>query len=215
MSNSLLPNGLQHLRLPCPSPTPRGCSNSCPSSQWCHWTISCSAVSFSSSSIRVFSNESVLSIRCQSVGVSASASVLPMNIQDQFLLLLMVWSPCIQVTLKSLLQQDNSKTSILQCSAFFMVQLSHPCMTTGKTIALIRQTFVSKVMSLLFKTLSKFVIAFIPKCKGLLLSWLQLTTAVILKPKKIVFHCLHYFPVYLPWSDGTRLHDLNILNVES
>ena len=95
-------------------------------------------------SIRVFSNESVLCIRCQSVGVSASASVLPMNIQDQFLLLLMVWSPCIQVTLKSLLQQDNSKTSILQCSAFFMVQLSHPCMTTGKPIALILQTLLVK-----------------------------------------------------------------------
>ena len=112
-------------------------------------------------------------------------------------------------------QQDNSKTSILQCSAFFMVQLSHPCMTTGKTIALIRQTFVSKVMSLLFKTLSKFVTAFIPESKGLLLSWLQLPTAVVLKPKKIVFHCFPCFPVYLPWSDGTRLHDLNILNVES
>ena len=119
-----------------------------------------------------------------------------------------------QGTLKSLLQHHSSKASVFQHSAFFIVQLSYPCMTPGKTLALIRQTFVSKVMSLLFKTLSKFVTAFIPKSNRLLLSWLHLPSAVILKPKKIVFHCFHCFPVYLPWSDGTGLHDLNILNVE-
>ena len=97
-----------------------------------------------------------------------------------------------QRTLKSLLQHYSSKTSILHCSAFFMVQLSHPYMTTGKTIALTRWTFVGKVMSLLFNTLSRFVIAFLPRSKHLLLSWLQSPSAVILEPKKIVSHCFHY-----------------------
>ena len=91
----------------------------------------------------------------------------------------------VQGTLKSLLQHHNSKASILQCSAFFMVQLSHPYMTTGKTIALTRQTVVGKVMSLLFDMLSRFVIAFLPRSKCLLISWLQSLLAVILKPKKM------------------------------
>ena len=90
----------------------------------------------------------------------------------------------IQDTLKSLLQCHSSKASILQCSAFFIVQLSHPCMTTGKTIALTRQTFVGKVMSLLFNMLSRFVVAFLPRSKRLLISWLQSPSAVILEPKK-------------------------------
>ena len=91
----------------------------------------------------------------------------------------------VQGTLKSLLQHHNSKASSLWHSAFFMVQLSHPYMTTGKTIALIRRTFVSKVMSLHFKMLSRFVIAFLPRSKRLLISWLQSPSAVILEPKKI------------------------------
>ena len=93
--------------------------------------------------------------------------------------------PAVQGTLKSLLQHHSSKASILQCSAFFIVQLLHPYMTTGKTIALTRRTFVGKVMSLLFNMLSRLVIAFLPKRKSLLVSWLQSPSAVILEPKKI------------------------------
>ena len=91
----------------------------------------------------------------------------------------------VQVTLKSLLQHHSSKASVIQCSAFFMVQLSHPYITTGKTIALTRRTFVGKVMSLLFNMLSRLVLAFLPRSKCLLISWLQSPSAVILEPKKI------------------------------
>ena len=105
----------------------------------------------------------------------------------------------VQGTLKSLLQHHSSKASILRCSTSFMVQLSHPYMTTRKTIALTRQTFVGKVMSLLFNMLSRLVIAFLPRSKHLLISWLQSSSAVILEPKKIVSHC---FPRYLPGVMG-------------
>ena len=97
----------------------------------------------------------------------------------------------VQGTLKSLLQHHSSKASILLCSAFFLVQLSHPYMTTGKTIALILQTFVGKVMSLLFNMLSRFVIAFLPRSKHLLISWLQSLSAVILEPNNTVSHSFH------------------------
>ena len=119
-----------------------------------------------------------------------------------------------QGTLKSLLQHHSLKALIFQCSAFFMVQLSHPYMTTGKTKALTIWTFVSKMMSLFFNTLSRFVIAFLSRNNHLLLLWLQSPSAVILEPKKIVFHCSHCFPIYIPWSGGTRCHDLRFLNVE-
>ena len=120
----------------------------------------------------------------------------------------------VQGTLKSLLQHHSSKASVLQRSAFFMVQLSHPYMTTGKTIALTRWTFISKVMSLLFNMLSRLVIAFLPRSKCLLISWLQSPSAVILEPpKNKVWHCFHCFPIYFPWSDGTGCHDC-FLNVE-
>ena len=115
----------------------------------------------------------------QSIGVSASASVLPMNVQDWLDLL------AVQGTLKSLLQHHSSKASILQRSAFFTVQLSHPYMTTGKTIALTRQTFVGKIMSLLYNMLSRLVITFLSRSKRLLISWLQSHSAVILEPRKI------------------------------
>ena len=104
----------------------------------------------------------------------------------------------VQGTLKSLLQHHSLKTSILWYSAFFMVQLSYPYMTTGKTTAWAIQIFVGKMMSLLFNTLSRFVIAFLPRSKHLLISWLQSPSAVILEPKKIVFHCSHCFPIYIP-----------------
>ena len=137
-------------------------------------------------SIRVKTNESTLRMRWPSIGVSASVSVLPMNIQDWFslgftgLILLAV-----QRIYKSLLQHHSSKASILRHSAFFIVQLSHSYMTTGKTIALTRWTFVDKVMSLLFNILPRLVITFLPRSKHLLISWLQSPSALILEPRKI------------------------------
>ena len=144
----------------------------------------------------------------QSIGVSASASVLPMNIQDWFPL---GWSGWISMQSKGL-SRVFSNTAALR-SGFFTVQRSHPYMTTGKTITLTRWVFVGKVMSLLFNMLSRLVIAFLPRSKCLLISWLQSPSAVILEPKK----CLKFvplFPTYFPWSDGTRCHDLSFLNAE-
>ena len=121
----------------------------------------------------------------------------------------------VQRTLKSLLQHHSSKASVLQCSALFIVHLSHPYTTTGKTIDLTRWTFVGKVMSLLFNMRSRLAITFLPRSKHLLISWLQSPSAVTLEPKKNkVCHYFHCFPIYLPWSDGTRCHDLSFLNVE-
>ena len=114
----------------------------------------------------------------------------------------------VQGTLKSLLQHHSSTASILRHSAFFIVQLLHPPMTTGKTIALTRRTFVGKVMSLHFNMLFRLIITFLWRIKCLLVSWLKSPTAMILELKKIVCHCFHCFPIYLPWSDGTRCHDL-------
>ena len=141
-------------------------------------------------SIRVFSNESVLCIRWPKYW-NFSFSISPSNEYsglisfriDRFDLLE------VQGTLNSLLQDHSSKASILWCSAFFIVQLSHPYMTTGKAIVLTTRTFVSKVMSLLFNMLSRMVIAFLPRRKHLLISWLQSPSSVILEPKKIVSHC--------------------------
>jgi len=137
-------------------------------------------------SIRVFSNESVLHIRWPKYW---SFSISPSNEYSGLVSFTIDWFDllAVQGTFKSLLQHHSSKASILQCSAFFMVQLSRPYMTTGKTIALTRWTFVSKVISLLFNMLSRFVIAFFQRSKCLLISWLQLPSAVILEPKKIRF----------------------------
>ena len=119
----------------------------------------------------------------------------------------------VQGTLKSLLQHHSSKASIFQHSVFFTVQLAHPYMTTGKTIALTRQTFVGKVMSLLLNMLSRLVTTFLPRSKHLLISWLQSPSAVILEPPKIKSDTVS--TVYLfPMNDGTRFHDLSFLNVE-
>ena len=120
----------------------------------------------------------------------------------------------VQGTLKIILQYHSSKASILWWSAFFRVQLSHRYMITGKTIALTRHTFVDKVMSLLFNMLSRLVITFLPRSKHLIISWLQSPSAVILEPRKIVNHCLHYFPIYFQWSNETGCHDLSLLNVD-
>ena len=190
MSDSLWPHELQHARPPCPSPTPRVYPNSYPLSRWCHPTISSSVVPFSSCpqsfpALGSFPMSQLFAPGGQSIEVSASISVLPMNTQD--------WSPlgwtdwwdllAVQGILKSLLQHHSSKASILWHSAFFIVQVSHPYMTTEKTIALTRQTFVDKVMSLLFNMLSSLVIAFLPRSKHHLISWLQSPSAVILEPK--------------------------------
>ena len=122
----------------------------------------------------------------------------------------------VQGTLKSLLQHHSSKASILWCSAFFIVQLSHPYMTTGKTIALTLWTFVGKGMSLIFNMLSRLVITFLPRSKCLLILWLQSPSAVILEPPKIKsvkLKLFPLFPIYFSWSGGTRCHDLSFLNV--
>ena len=137
-------------------------------------------------SMRVFSNESVLCIRWPKYW-SFSFSISPFNEYSGLISFRMDWLALlvVQGTLKSLLQHHSSKTSILWCSAFFVVQLSHPYMTTGKTIALTRQIFVRKVMSLLFNMLSRLVITFLPRSKCLLISWLQSPSAVILEPNKL------------------------------
>ena len=150
-------------------------------------------------SIRVFSKESVLHIRWSKYW-SFSFSICPSNEYSGLISFRKDWldPTAVQGTLKSLLQHHNPKASILQCSASFMVQLSHPYKTTGKTIALTIQTFVGKVISLLFNMLSMFVIILLPKSKCLLISWLLSPSAVILEPKKIVCHCFHCFSIYLP-----------------
>ena len=117
----------------------------------------------------------------------------------------------VQGTLKSLLQHHSSKASILQPLDFFMTQFSHPYMTTGKTLALTRQTFVGKMMSLLFNMLPRLVIPFLPRSKCLLISWPPVTICSDFRaPKNKVCHCFHCFPIYLPWSDGTRCHNLHL-----
>ena len=148
-------------------------------------------------SIRLFSNESVLRIRWPKYW-SFSFNISPSNEYSGLISFRMDWLDLLTVqgTLKSL-QHHNSKASILQCSAFFILQLSHPHMTTGKTIALIRRTFAGKVMSLLFNMLSRLVITFLPRSKCLLISWLQSPSAVILTFPQKVYHCFHYFPIFL------------------
>ena len=165
-------------------------------------------------STRVFSNESALCIKWPKYW-SFSFIISLSNEYSGMISFRMDWLDLlvVQRTLKSLLQTHSSKALILWRSAFFLVQLSHPYMTTGKSIALTRWTFVCKVMSLLYNMLSRLVTAFLPRSKCLLISWLPSPSAVILEPKK-VSHCFHCFPIYFPWSDGTRCHDLSFMNVK-
>ena len=160
-----------------------------------------SPLTFSLSSTKVFSNESALCIKWPK-DWSFSFSISPSNEYSRLISFRMDWLDflAVQGTLKSLLQHHGSKESILWCSAFYIVQLSHPYMTTGKTIALTRQTFVGKVTSLLFNTLSRLAITFLPRSKRLLILWLQLPSAVILEPTppNKVCHCFHCFPNYFP-----------------
>ena len=160
--------------------------------------------------IRVFSNESVLCIRWPKYW-SFSFNISPSNEYSGLIFFRMDWLDllAVQGILKSLLQHHGSKASILRHSAFFIAQLSHPYMTTGKTTALTRWTFVGKVTSLLFNMLSWLVITFLAKSKCLLISWLQSPSAVNLEsPKNKVCHCFYCFPIYFPWIDGIRCHDL-------
>ena len=190
VSNSLQPRGLQHARSPCPSPTPGVYSNSCPLSWWCHPTISSSVIPFSfclqSSQHhglfkRVSSSHQVTKV------LEFQLQHQPSNEHSGLISFRMDWLDllAVQGTLKSFLQHHSSKASTLRCSAVFIVQLSHPYMTTGKTIALTRWTFVGKVMSLLFNMLSRLAIPFLPRSKRLFISWLQSPSAVILEPSKI------------------------------
>ena len=151
-------------------------------------------------STRDFANESVFHIRWPKYW-SFSFSISPSNEYSGLISFRIDWLDLlsVQVTLKNLLQHHSSRASILHLSAFFTVQLSHPYMTTGKTIALTRWTFVGKVMSLLFNMLSMLVITFLPKSKYLLISCLQSPSAVILEPpKNKLSYCFHCFPIYLP-----------------
>ena len=217
MSESLWPHGLQHTRLPCHShllelaQTPVHWVGD--AIQPSHPLFSPSLPTFNFPSIRVFSNESVFCIRWPKYW-SFGFNISPSNEYSGLISFRIDWFDllAVQGTLKSFLQHHSSKASVLWRSALFIVQLSHPYMTTGKTIVL-TSWIVGEVMSLLFNMLSRMVIAFLPRSKRLLISWLQSPSAVILEPKKIVCHWFHCFPIYLPWSDGTRCHDLSFLNV--
>ena len=205
------------------------CSNSCSLSYWCHPIISSSAILFFSclqsfpasrsfqmsqffASVQFSSvTQSCLTLESggQSIGVSASAPLLPMNIQDWFPLVLIGWISLLSKELLSFLQHHSSKSRILQQSAFFIVQLSHPYMTSGKTIAFTRWTFINKVISLLFNMLSRLVITFLPRSKNLLISWLQSSSAVILElPQNKSLSLFPLFPHlfamkwwdWMPWS---------------
>ena len=174
VSDCLRPHGSQHTRPPCPSPAPGVYLNSCPSSRWCNPAISSSVAPFCSCPQSLpasgsFPMSQHFAWGDQSTRVSASASVLPMNTQD--------WSPLgwtgwISLQSKAL-SRVFSNTTVQKHQFFFTIQPSHPCMTTGKTIALTRWTFVGKVMSLLFNMLSRLVITFLPRSQCLLISWLQ------------------------------------------
>ena len=203
MSDSLRPHGLQHASPPCPSPTARVYPNSHPLSRWCHPTISSSVIPFSSCpqsfpASGSFQMNQLFASGGQSIGVSASASVLPMNTQD--------WSPSEWTGWISLQSKWLSrvfltpqfKSSILRRLAFFIVQLSHPYITTGKTIVLTRWTFVDKVMSLLFNMLSRLVITFLPRSESFNFMAAVTICSDFGAPKNKVSHGFHCFPTYLP-----------------
>ena len=184
MANSLGPHGLQPAMLPCPSLSPRVGSNLCPSSQWYYMTISSSAAPFSFylQSFSASGSFPVSRLKYQSFSFSIS----PSNEYSGLISFRIDWFDllAVQGILKNLLHHNSKKVSILQLSAFFVVQLSHSYMTTGKTTALAIQTFVGKVMSLLFNALSRFVIGFLSRSRHLLISWLQSLSVMILEPRK-------------------------------
>ena len=199
MSDSLGPHGLQHARPPCPSPG-QGLLEF--TQTYVHWVGDAIQPSHS----LLFPSPLTFNIS-QHQGLfkwywSFSFNISPSNEHSGLISFRMDRLDLfVQGTLKSLLQHHSSKASVLQCSAFFIVQLSHPYVTTGKTIALTRWTFVGKVMSLLFNTLSRLVIIFLQGVSVFFISWLQSPSTVILEPPKIVCHCFHCFSISLPWSD--------------
>ena len=187
---SLWPHRLQHGRPACPSPIPRACRSSCSLHWWCHPAISSPHVLFSFcpdlSQQQDFSNETSVCIRWPKYW-NLSFSIRQFSEYSGLILLKTDWFDllAVQGTLRSLLKQRSSKASIIPHSAFFMVQLSQPYVTTGKTIALTIRTFVGRViMFLLFNTLSRFAICFLPRSHHLLIPWLQSPSTVILEPKK-------------------------------
>ena len=210
MSNSLRPHEPQHAKPPCPSPTLRVHPHPCPLSRWCHPTISSSIVPFSSCpqsfpASESFQNESALCIRWPKYW-SFSFNISPSNEHPGLMSFRMDWLDLLKVqgTPKSLLQHNNSKASILQCSAFFIVQLSHPYMTTGKTIALTRWTFVDRVMSLLLcinltKILSSILISFCPRFRKF-----QVPVPLYLKDER----SSNDFPFCCPCSVAKSCHSL-------
>ena len=201
------PHGLQHTRLPCPSLWP--CSNSCPLSRWCYLTISSSVAPFSSCPHSYLASGSFpMSWLFESSGqsIGASASVLPMNIQGSYPLRLTGLISLLSKGLSSIFFSPTvwkHSLKVLQCSTFFMVQLSYLYMTSGRTIALTIWTFVDKVMSLLFNMLSRFVSAFLPRSKCLnFMAAVPICSDFGAQQNKAC-HCFYFFPFYLPWSDGT------------
>ena len=212
MSDSLQPHEPQHSRPPCASPTPRVHPNSCPLIQQCHPTISSCPQPFPAS--ESFQMSQLFISGGQSIGVSASTPVLPINTQD--------WSPLGWTGWISLKSKGLSESSpmpqfkSINSSAFSFLYsatlISNK--TTGKNIALTIWNFVGKMMSLLFNTLSRFVIAFFPSCKHLLMSSTVLVCSDFGAQENKICHCFYFFPLYLAWSDGTGCHDLSLWNVE-
>ena len=217
MSDSLQLHGLQHARLPCPLPSPGACSNSYPLNWWCHSTISSSVAPFSSCPQSFLASEyfpmsQLFPSGGQSAGASASASVLPVNIQG--------WFPLRMTGLISLLFKGLSRvfSSItVRKNQFFG---THPSLWSNSHIytwlhSFGFMNFVDKLMSLLFNMLSRFAIVFLSRSKCLLISWLQFTVRSDFGAQENkVCHCFHFLPLYLPWSDGTKCHDLSFFHVE-
>ena len=215
MSDSLQPHGLQHARLLCPSPTPGACSNSCPSSWWFHPAISSSVIPFSFCfqsfpASGSFPMRQFFTSGGQRIGASASASVLPMNIQNWFPL---GWTGWISLLSKGLSRVFSNTT--VQKHQFFSAQLYDPTLTSTHDYWKNHSfdyiwTFVGKVMSLLFNMLSRLVIAFLPRSKCLNFKPAITICSDFGAQENKVFHCFCCFSIYLPWSDGTRCHDLSL-----
>ena len=218
MTNSLWPHESQHARPPCPSLTPRVYSNPCPSSRWCHPAISSFVVPFSSfpqflPASEYFPVGHLFAWGGQSIGVSASVSVLPMNIQDWFPL---EWTGWISLQSKGLSRVFSNTT--VQSIKFLALSFLHsPTLTSihdhWKNHSMTRRTFVGKVMSLLFNMLSRLVITFLPRSKPLFTSWLQSPSAVILEPIKIKSATVSTISPSIS-HEVIGCHDLSFLNVE-
>ena len=214
-------HGLQHARLPCTLPSPRACSNSCPSSWWCHPTISCTVIPFSSylwsfPASGSFPMNQFFTSGGQSIGVSASTSGLPMNIQDWFPLGL---NGLISLQSKGLSRVFSNTTVQKTIDSLVLSFLYGPALTSihdyWKNHSLTRWSFVDKLMSLLFNMLSRLALTFLSRSKPLLISWLTITIySDFGAQENKACHCFHCFPICLPWSDGTICHDLSFLNVE-